>query len=199
MAGKKTNSKEFEFSDVPYLITVPEEAEVLHKPSVLVDVAEYKQIESFHKLIVKMKELARTSTDNVCGVSAIQLGIPFSMFVLQHKGTCATYINPQVQKMEDYKLFVETSLSSPGKQYLTIRANEIEVFYTTPLGQVVGVRLGGQLSAVFQQMVDSLVGVQLGDEDSPFMEYTEDIQYLTQEQINELTQTMQNALRKRKK
>ena len=59
--------------------------------------------------------------------------------------------------------------------------------------------MGGQLSAVFQQMIDSLVGVQLGDEDSPFMEYTEDIQYLTQEQINELTQTMQNALRKRKK
>lgn len=179
--------KTFEFSDQVYTLDTQEERELLHNPSVLVDLKKFIPDDSFHSLIVKMKDICRNADkDTVTGISAIQLGIPLSMFVLQFNGSCTTYINPQIQSMQDYSLFVETSYSSPGKRYVTVRASKIDVYYTTPTQKIIGVRLNGLLAAIFQQMVDCLVGVQLGDEDSPFIEYTEDIQYLTPEQEKEL-------------
>jgi peptide deformylase len=91
----------------------------------VLDVAEAQDI------IGKIKPML--APDHVCGIAAIQIGIPRRLAVIKYRGDCFCLINPVVVECDEHVYYREGCLSFPGKfittqryKHLTIKNQRIE-------------------------------------------------------------------------
>lgn len=135
-------------------------------------------------LIVDLKDTLRNSKSGV-GISAIQLGVPKRIIVVKvgpRDTDYLTMINPEIDASTKsrYIMSIEGCLSFPGKEFVVIRQEVIDVYFTTPLGKAKALRVSGLLSRVIQHECDHLDGACL---DETGLEYTEDIRLLSPEEL----------------
>ena len=120
-----------------------------------------KENELLREIIVNLKEVVRSQ--NLPSLSAPQLGYDKRVFVINYNGDIRTYVNPMIVNVKGLELSRETCPSLPGKEYIRIRHNEIQVAYQTPLGKYESAKLFGLVAKVFQHEVDHLDGLLLCD------------------------------------
>lgn len=155
----------------------------LHKVSSEVDVKKDFS-EYLGQLIIDMKDTLNAEPTGI-GLSAIQLGVPKRVIVMKYstpKGVnLVTYINPIISGgSKEMTMSIEGCLSIPGKEYLMVRHQGIEVFYQTPMGKYQSVRMTGFVARAFQHEYDHLSGVLIKDVG---LEYTDDIRMFSKEDL----------------
>ena len=97
------------------------------------------------------------------GLSAPQIGEKVRICDLNHQGDIKCYVNPMISKADGICLSHETTESLPGRRFIAIRNNDIEVKYLEPNGKLGTAHLVGQSAFIMQQMIDYLQGVTLED------------------------------------
>lgn len=120
-----------------------------------------KENELLREITVNLKEVVRNQ--NLASLSAPQLGYNKRIFVINYNGDIRTYVNPMIVNVKGLELSRETCPSLPGKEYIRIRHNDIQVAYQTPLGKYESAKLVGMVAKVFQHEVDHLDGLLLCD------------------------------------
>lgn len=138
------------------IITDVEELSVYSRE---VDVA--KEGKLVQSVIVKLKEAIREK--NLVSLSAVQIGEPIRVFVINFNGKLRSFVNPIIGNSKGLELATEECPSLPGKKYIRPRNNDIAVMYSTPLGKVESKRLVGLAAIVFQHEIDHLNGLLLSD------------------------------------
>lgn len=165
---------------------------ILHQSSEEVNIK--KEGQNLSKLILDMKDTLRNTSQGI-GLSAIQVGEPKRMFVINYGNTITTYINPIISKAKRLVMSIEGCLSCPGKEFIMPRYDEIEVFYQNPLGKAFSVRMRGLVAKVFQHEYDHLSGVIISDAG---LEYTDDIKLLSdEEKVEAITKLMEKRQAKK--
>lgn len=170
--------------------------EQLHTPSEDVDIVGEWKNGGLGNAIIQMKKIL-SGKPIIKGLAAPQVGINKRFFIIQAMGSATTYINPLIDKVYDPRISIETcqSCSNDTKEYVTVRYNTIDVYYTTPgvKKKAVGVRLSGRIALEFQRCYDILCGIYLADEDGIAMEYTDDIKLLSDEQKKDIVKRYRNG------
>jgi len=93
------------------------------------------------------------------GISANQLGIPFSVFVLRGYPTNFVCFNPKIVFYSpELEVEEEGCLSFPGVNVKVKRSKDIRVRFQTPSGQTVTHAFTGLTARAFQHEVDHLEG-----------------------------------------
>lgn len=113
-------------------------------------------------IVVRMKQIIRNS-DNVCGLSANQIGSNKRVICINFNGDIRTFVNPIITSAKGLELSKETCHSIPDKTFIRIRQNRINVTYQTPLAKVESVELVGMAAHVMQHHIDHLDGILLSD------------------------------------
>ena len=133
------------------------------------DIAEtiHAKIEKYNiKKIIK--ELTNEIlTNNLCGLSAPQIGYNVRIFCLNFNGDVRAFINPVIRKAKGITLSRETDASIPGKEFIIPRNTELEVFYayekTADKKELKSCKLVGLSAYIFQQEMDHLEKIFLSD------------------------------------
>lgn len=120
-----------------------------------------KDGEQVRKIIVELKQTVREN--NLKSLSAIQIGEPKRIFVINYGGDIRTYINPIIAKGNKLYLAKETCSSIPDKTYIVPRYDSIIVVYQTPLGENTSLKLMGIAADTFQHEMDHIDGILLSD------------------------------------
>ena len=106
-------------------------------------------------------------TNNLCGLSAPQIGYNVRIFCLNFNGDVRAFINPVIKKAKGITLSRETDASIPGKEFIIPRNTELEVFYayekTADKKELKSCKLVGLSAYIFQQEMDHLEKIFLSD------------------------------------
>ena len=153
-----------------------------------------KENELLREIIVNLKEVVRSQ--NLSSLSAPQLGYDKRVFVINYNGDIRTYVNPMIVNVKGLELSRETCPSLPGKEYIRIRHNEIQVAYQTPLGKYESAKLFGLVAKVFQHEVDHLDGLLLCDVG---LEVDEEFDKATDEERQEVINMYLDSLDRKQK
>lgn len=113
-------------------------------------------------IVVRMKQIIRNS-DNICGLSANQIGFNKRVICINFNGDIRTFVNPIITSAKGLELSREICHSIPSKTFIRIRQNKISVTYQTPLAKVESVELVGMAAHVMQHHIDHLDGILLSD------------------------------------
>lgn len=169
--------------------TIREDESILRTRSREVDVK--KEWSYIKDIILELKTKLRELGDKAIGLSAIQLGYPVRIFVINFNGEIKTFINPLINKYTNAYFSTEQCLSIPDKEYIILRYHEIEFFYQTPLGKHEGGKLRGYGAQVFQHEYDHLDGILISDGG---IENTEEIKNLSKEERIEFFKELADAM-----
>ena len=114
------------------------------------------------EIVVKLKNEIRER--GLKGLSAPQIGYKKRVFVINFSdGHLNSYINPIITKVDGLELSREKCESIPGKEFIRVRHNKIEITFQDPLGKVKTQKLMGLAAIVFQELLDHLDGLLLSD------------------------------------
>lgn len=128
------------------------------------------------KIDKKIKQLIKDLTDTVkaqrnprgAGLSAVQIGEPWRIFVLYKDKKILTFINPEIiwhsketlaDKLPEKKQFVEGCLSVPGYWGFVNRPYKIKLEYLDLAGQKKTAEYEGIESSYAQHEIDHLQGI----------------------------------------
>ena len=106
--------------------------------------------------------------NNGVGISAIQVGEPIRMFIVQTEDMKEPLfvVNPKITHFSDEKTTsVEMCLSLPGVRKNVERSNKIEATYLNTFGIENKIVLEGFQARVFQHEYDHLDGILITDKD----------------------------------
>lgn len=132
--------------------------EVLHSRATETDTVSNNA--EVRETILKMKEAVREK--NLVGLTAPQVGVDMRIVVLNFDGDVRTFINPVVSNRKGIELSREVC-EIDGKEYIVPRNNDIDIYYTTPLGQIEHRQLLGMAAKVMLHQLDILDGISASD------------------------------------
>lgn len=132
--------------------------EVLHSRATETDTVSNNA--EVRKTILKMKEAVREN--KLVGLTAPQVGVDMRIVVLNFDGDVRTFINPVVSNRKGIELSREVC-EIDGKEYIVPRNNDIDIYYTTPLGQIEHRQLLGMAAKVMLHQLDILDGISASD------------------------------------
>lgn len=132
--------------------------EVLHSRATEADTVSNNA--EVRETILKMKEAVREN--NLVGLTAPQVGVDMRIVVLNFDGDVRTFINPVVSNRKGIELSREVC-EIDGKEYIVPRNNDIDIYYTTPLGQIEHRQLLGMAAKVMLHQLDILDGISASD------------------------------------
>lgn len=101
--------------------------------------------------------------NNIVSLSAPAIGYNKRIFCIKFDTEIKTFINPIISNYKGLQLFTEVCQSIPGKQYLRIRNNDIQVIYQKPTGSPESRQIVGLAASVFLHEMDHLDGILLSD------------------------------------
>lgn len=96
-------------------------------------------------------------------LSAPQIGFPIRVFTINFNTRRKAFVNPLITHCSNFTFSREKSPTLPGREFIVPRYGKIEAGYLDPLGKINNITLLGYAAFLFQQMVDSLEGVQICD------------------------------------
>ena len=118
---------------------------------------EVREIVNFLKRTLK-------KTDGMKALSAPVIGYNKRIFCIKYgPEDVETYINPVISNQKGLQLSRETCYCIPGKEYIRIRTNDINVMYQKPTGKTESKHIVGYAALVFQHEIDHLDGITLED------------------------------------
>lgn len=132
--------------------------EVLHSRATEADTVSNNA--EVRETILKMKEAVREK--NLVGLTAPQVGVDMRIVVLNFDGDVRTFINPVVSNRKGIELSREIC-EIDSKEYIVPRNNDIDIYYTTPLGQIEHRQLLGMAAKVMLHQLDILDGISASD------------------------------------
>lgn len=134
------------------ILTYPEDKEILSM------ISEDGDWEKDKELIQDLKDTLLNSNNGV-GLSAIQIGVPKKIFVMNYGGPMKVFINPKItwERLQK-KTFLEGCLSVPGKYVEIERPQKVICEYTDENGQLQKSNEGGWTSAIIQHEMDHFKG-----------------------------------------
>lgn len=132
--------------------------EVLHSRATETDTVSNNA--EVRETILKMKEAVREN--KLVGLTAPQVGVDMRIVVLNFDGDVRTFINPVVSNRKGIELSREVC-EIDGKEYIVPRNNDIDIYYTTPLGQIEHRQLLGMAAKVMLHQLDILDGISASD------------------------------------
>lgn len=132
--------------------------EVLHSRATETDTVSNNA--EVRETILKMKEAVREK--NLVGLTAPQVGVDMRIVVLNFDGDVRTFINPVVSNRKGIELSREVC-EIDGKEYIVPRNNDIDIYYTTPLGKIEHRQLLGMAAKVMLHQLDILDGITASD------------------------------------
>lgn len=132
--------------------------EVLHSRATETDTVSNNA--EVRETILKMKEAVREK--NLVGLTAPQVGVDMRIVVLNFDGDVRTFINPVVSNRKGIELSREVC-EIDGKEYIVPRNNDIDIYYTTPLGKIEHRQLLGMAAKVMLHQLDILDGISASD------------------------------------
>lgn len=149
----------------------------LEKLSLIADDVDLrKENKEARDIVLELKKIIREK--DLVALSAPQIGYDKRMFVINFKGDLRTFINPVAQYDGVLELGREKCDSIPGKEFLRLRHNKVQVMYQTPLGEAKSATFIGLAAKVFQEQLDHLNGLLLSDigleVDQDFFDATEE-------------------------
>lgn len=101
---------------------------------------------------------------NLYALSAPQIGIKERVIVIKYKGDkFKEYINPRIFKAEDYHLIREKDISSPEKEFISLRPGKVFIEYQTKDAVPENNVLKGNSAEVFDRLINYLDGLPLED------------------------------------
>ena len=121
--------------------------------------------------------------NNLVALSAPAIGIQRRIFVINFEEEIKTFINPIILNAKGLELSKETCSSIPGRKFLMLRNNDINVIYQKPTGKIESRELKGRAAFVFQHELQHLDGVLLSDLG---LEIDEDFENATEQEKDEL-------------
>lgn len=120
-----------------------------------------KDGEKFRAVLMDLKD---TIIDKeLPALSAPQIGFPIRVFTINFNTRRKAFVNPLITHCENFTFSREKTPTQPGKEFIVPRYSKIEAGYLDPIGKVNNITLLGYAAFLFQQMVDSLEGVQISD------------------------------------
>lgn len=140
-------------------------------------------------IVFELKE--RVKQDNLKGLSAIQLGYPYRIFVINFNGNIQAYVNPVVTNTSSFTFSKETCSSIPGKTYIMPRFGKISLTYMDPLGRVKSNEFIGMAAFTVAHYIDHLEGVLLSDIG---LEIDDSFDSASEEEKNELLRAYMDSL-----
>lgn len=121
-----------------------------------------KDNKEMRKIVAEIKKVMRKK--NLTSLSAPGIGYNKRIFCIDYSDQeIKTYINPIISYAEGLELSREICSSIPGKEYIRLRNPLIDVYYTTPRGEIKTNRYKGLAAIVIQHEIDHLDGVTLDD------------------------------------
>jgi len=109
-----------------------------------------------HKIIIDLKDTVREN--NLVYLTAPQIGYNKRILVINFNNDLRTFINPIITKMKGFTFQQETCNSIPKKRFIVPRASQVDVIYTTPLGQYQNRTLLGLAATTIQHAIEHLDG-----------------------------------------
>lgn len=100
---------------------------------------------------------------NLPYLAAINIGLPYRIFIINFNGNLQTFINPMMSEGKNFIFSKETNPSIPDKEFVVARYSEIDVMYQTPKNKIESKKLLGYAAYLFQQGLDALEGVFISD------------------------------------
>ena len=127
-----------------------------------IEVATKKDGKKIMQLNRAMKATIRENP-SIKGIAGIQVGEPIRVCNINFGTEVKCFVNPMISKAEGVCLSRETTESLPGRTFIAIRNNDIEVKYQEPNGRLGTSHLVGQSACIMQQMIDYMQGTLLED------------------------------------
>jgi len=110
------------------------------------------------ELIKKMIEIMHK--ENGVGISAIQVGVPLQIIVVEHQGEQSVIINPKIyRKSLSKSIDLEGCLSLPGVYGPVKRSKIIKIKGLDVSGQEVDIRANGLVARIIQHEYDHTEGI----------------------------------------
>lgn len=127
-----------------------------------IEVDTTKKNSDIQDIVIKLKNTIRANED-IIGLSANQIGFDKRVLCLNFNGELRTFINPIITNAGPLELVQETCHSEPGKTFIRLRHNRVEITYQTPLAKIETVELVGMAARAIQHHIDHLDGLLLSD------------------------------------
>lgn len=136
-----------------------------------------KDNKEMREIVANIKKVMRKK--NLTSLSAPGIGYNKRIFCIDYSDQeIKTYINPIISYAEGLELSREICSSIPDKEYIRLRNSIVDIYYTTPRGEIKTNRYKGLAAIVIQHEIDHLNGITLDDIgleiESDFDEATED-------------------------
>lgn len=131
-------------------------------------------------------------SNNLCGLSANQIGYNVRAFCLNFSGDCRVYFNPIISKVENFAVAEEKCVCLDNRRFLIPRYGKIEVTYQTAKGIAETQTFVGKASSIVQHQMDHLDGLMIDDIG---LEIDEEFDNATEEEKDELVNAYFNALK----
>lgn len=154
-------------------------------------------VQKDNKLVkVISTELKNTIKEkNLPALSAPQIGYNIRMFSINFDGEIRCFINPMYKPAGPGIIQKESCASIPGKKYLRLRYQIIDVAYQNTIGETKTSVFRGLAAIVFQEQVDHLNGLLLSDVG---LEIGDDFEKASEEEQNEVIEAYFNMLNNKK-
>ena len=130
----------------------------LLEKSVLYTINEIKTPET-RGFVKELKQLM--SEKRGIGISAVQVGVPKQVIVIETSEFSGVMFNPAILKRNGQSFMLEGCLSFPGKQVGVTRSKQVSVKYVDINGKVKYVDLSGMAARVFLHEYEHLQGIVL--------------------------------------
>lgn len=117
---------------------------------------------SVQSTVIKLKNTIRAN-EGMLGLSANQIGCDGRIICLNFNGKIKSYVNPIVTNAKGIRLTRESCHSLPGRQFIRVRSDIVDVTYQTPLGKIESTTLYGVAATIMQHHIDHLDGLLLED------------------------------------
>ena len=102
---------------------------------------------------------------NNFGMCAPQLGYFARIICLNIEGKVKEFVNPVIRRQDNIRFTIEKSLSleDENQEYLTLRPQEIDIYYQDKKGTMLGCTLKDIAATTFMQLYDILMGLFIDD------------------------------------
>ena len=167
------------FEDAKEILTIDEHEIELSERATEIDVKVENGL--MREIISALKHTIELK--NLTALSAPAIGYAKRIFCIKFDTEIKTFINPVIVQYKGLQLFEEVCQSIPGKRFLRIRNNDINVIYQKPTGSIESRQIAGLAACVFQHELDHLDGLLLSDVG---LEIDADYDNATQEEKDEL-------------
>ena len=111
-----------------------------------------KQSKLVRGVIFELQQVIKDK--NLPYLAAINIGLPYRIFIINFNGSLRTFINPVMTSAENFTFANATDPSIPDREFIVARYSEIEVMYQNPKNKIESKKLLGYAAYLFQQGLD---------------------------------------------